>query len=305
MFKPKTSQNEYDPSMLPKNRKEAFFDVMKLNWGKMLMFGCLMLLFAFPIHMLAISEDFYSGELNKVIKGDFPIERQARAALSLLLFNLIRNAINIPLLVLFSVGLAGMARVIRQFAWGESVDFNHDFVLGIKQNAKQFAAIAFITGIIVFICDACLKFNDICILLKLQRVNSIEPKEVYDWITMIPAALCAVFLIPIAGYAQAACTCYENKLRHNLKIGRVCYFKSLWKTLLAAVCCAAVFVIQCIPNFWCHLIGRIAGSMLIPEIMLAWYLFSFGRLDEVVNKKLHPELVGKGLYKPEAVENKT
>jgi hypothetical protein len=202
------------------------------------------------------------------------------------------------------VGLAGMARVIRQYAWGENVDFNHDFVLGIKQNIKQFALIALITGIIAFICNACLQFNDICILLKLQGVESIEPNEVYDWISIIPVAICAVFFIPIIGYSLVAGTCYENKLRHNLKIGRVCYFKYLWKTLFACICCLAIFAIQMIPFFWCHLIGRIVASLLIPEIMLGWYLFAFGRLDEVVNKKLHPELVGKGIYKPEAEENK-
>lgn len=33
-FKPKPAKKEYERSMLPKNRKEVFFDVIKLNWGK-------------------------------------------------------------------------------------------------------------------------------------------------------------------------------------------------------------------------------------------------------------------------------
>lgn len=302
MFKPKTSHEEFEPSMLPKNRKELFFDVIKLHWGKFLMFGCLMLLFAFPIHAYAIAEDFYVGTIKDTLKGVESIETQAGAYMSILLFGIIRNLVNIPLLVLFSVGLAGMARVIRQYAWGENVDFNHDFVLGIKQNGKQFALIALITGVIAFICHVCMQFNDVCILLKLQGVDSIEPNDAYDWISIIPVAVCAVFFIPIAGYALVSGSCYENSLKHNLKIGRVCYFRYLWKTILACVCCLAVFVIQLIPFFWTHLIGRLVGSLLIPEIMLGWYLFAFGRLDEVVNKKLHPELVKKGLYVSENAE---
>lgn len=302
MFKPKTSKNEYEPSMLPKNRKELFFDVIKLHWGKMLMFGCLILLFSFPIHAYAIAEDFYRGEFNKVLEGSASVEQKAQGYLSIILFGIIRHLVNIPLLILLSIGLAGMARVIRQYAWGENMDFNHDFVLGIKQNGKQFALIALITGIITFICHVCLQFNDVCILLKLQGANSIEPNDAYDWISIIPVAICAVFLIPIAGYALVAVSCYENKLKHNLKIGRVCYFKYLWKTILACICCLAIFVIQLIPFFWCHLIGRIVSSILVPEIMLGWYLFSFGRFDEVVNKKLHPELVKKGLYATQSDE---
>ncbi len=285
--------------MLPKNRKEVFFDVMKLNFGKMLMFGCIMLFFAFPIHALAIAEDFYRDALNQTIAGVTEVEKIARVYLSELLFHILRSAINIPFFVLFSVGLAGMARVIRQYAWGENVDFNHDFALGVKQNIKQFVLIGLLAGIVVFILNACLQFNDICILLKLQGVKTIEPNDAYDWISIIPVALSAVFLLPIVGYAQAAGSCYENRLRDNLKIGRVCYFKSTWQTLLACICCLVIFVIQLIPVFWCHLIGRIVASILIPEIMLGWYLFAFGRLDEVVNKKLHPELVGKGMYKQE------
>lgn len=293
MFKPKTSKKEYDSSMLPKNRKEVFFDVMKLHWGKFLMFGCLMFLFAFPIHFCAMAEDFYQMQLYATLPAN-PTEEQAASVLSAIMtFNLIKNAINVGLLVLFSVGLSGMARIIRQYCWGENVDFGHDFILGIKQNGKQFALIAFIAGIIAFVCNYITQIS-----------STIVSNEIYEWIGIIPSILCAVFLIPVAGFALVASACYENKLRHNLKIGRVCYFKNLWKTLLACICCLAVFVIQLLPFFWCHLIGRIVATLLIPEIMLGWYLFALGRLDEAVNKKLHPELVGKGIYKPEAEENK-
>lgn len=285
MFRPKTSVKEYEPSMLPKNRREVFFDVLKLHWGKLLMMGCLMLLFAFPIHIYALAEDFYQMQLYATL-SQIPTEEQAAAITSAILtFNLIRNAVNILLLMVFAVGLAGLARVIRQYAWGENVDFNHDFSLGIKQNAKQFVLVAFIAGMIAFICNYIANIS-----------STIVSSEVYSWLGMIPAVLCAVILIPVAGYALVACSCYENKLRHNLKIGRVCYFRYLWRTLLACVCSLAVFVIQLLPFFWCHLIGRIVASVLIPEIMLGWYLFALGGLDETVNRKLHPELVGKGIY---------
>ncbi len=293
MFKPKTSKKEYDSSMLPKNRKEVFFDVLKLHWGKFIMLGCLTLLFALPIHLCAIAEDFCQMQLYATLPTNPTEEQSASVLSSLIMLNLIKNALNIVFLIIFSIGFSGLARVIRQYCWGENVDFNHDFLLGIKQNSKQFALIALIAGIVSFVCN-----------YLIQMSSTIVSSDIYEWLAIIPTALCAVFLIPIAGFALVACTCYENKLRHNLKIGRVCYFQNLWKTLLACICCLAIFFIQMLPFFWCHLIGRIIATLLIPEILLGWYLFALGRLDETVNKKLHPELVGKGIYKPQTEINK-
>ena len=293
MLKPKTSGTEYESWMLPKNRKEVFFDVIKLHWGKFIMFGFLMLLFAFPIHAYAIAEDFYEMQLYATLPSTPTEEQVASIVSAIMTFNFIRNAVNVLLLLLFSVGLSGMARIIRQYCCGEKVDFGQDFILGIKQNGKQFALIALIAGIVAFVCN------------YISNISStIVTNRVFEWIGIIPSILCAVFLIPITGYAIVASTCYENKLRHNFKIGRVCYFKYLWKTLLACVCCLVVFVVQMLPFFLSHLIGRLVATLLIPEIMLGWYLFAFGRLDEVVNKKIHPELVGKGIHIPETVENK-
>lgn len=293
MFKPKTAKTDYGVDSLPKNRREIYFDVLKLHFPEMLMYGGLMLLFAFPVHFVAMAGDFYQMQIYSSLPATPGEEQISSVVQSLMTFEIIRNLINIPLLVLFSVGLAGMARIIRQYSWGENVYFSRDFALGVRQNGRQFALIALIAGVIAFVCNY--------ISIAASAVTS----DVYGWLGIIPSVLCAVFLIPVAGYALVACSCYENKFSANLKIGRVCYFRYLWRTLLAVICCIAVFIVQMLPFFWCHLIGRIAASLLIPFILLGWYLFAMGRLDEAVNKKLHPELVNKGIYIPGAAVAQT
>lgn len=307
MFKNKVSENDYTPSMLPGNRRELFIDVVKHHWVRLLIYGCLILILTFPVHALAIAEDFYGMELRsrmgQIAVPEEAVETVAGIAMEELRFALLVKGIEIPLLVALAVGLAGMARVIRQYAWGENVEFAHDFVLGIRQNAGQFALFGLIAGSVRFLCSACLRFNEICTVLQLQGIRSVAPSEAYEWLQIIPAVLSVLLLLPIGSYAMVACTCYENKLRHNLKIGRVCYFRSFWGTLLALGCGMMIFLPQNLSGFssggvvLCHVLGRVLSSILLPLLMLGWYLFALGRLDEAVNKRLHPELVGKGIYK--------
>lgn len=284
MFKPKTSGSDFTAAALPHTRKEVFNDVLKQHFAKLFLIGLLVLLCLLPIHILAIAEDIYGATLLQALKNAPTEENAAKYAQSIITFNNIVSAANIPLLCLFSIPFAGTARVIRQYAWEENVDFKHDFTVGVKQNWKHFILLALFAGIIAFICN------------YIKNVASTLTAEVFSWLGIIPAVLYAIFLIPIGGYAMVSSTVYSNKLTRDLRIGLANYMKNPFKTLLAVICCLVIFVLIFIPNLYCHMVGRIIGSLFIPYITLGWFLFSFNQLDKTVNSVSHPDLIGKGTF---------
>ena len=291
MFKPKPAKKEYLPSMLPKNRKEVFFDVLKLNWGRFILYGFLVLLISLPMHASVIFGDFYSASISEALDtGKITAVQAVSMATS---SSNTLALVDILFCVIFAVGFSGLAHIMRQHAWEESVYFRHEYIKGIKQNAGSFALLGLLVGIIKF---ACTWFGN---YLMLHNGNA------FAYAGYIPAAIFAIFLAPPAAYMTVCVPIYGVKFHQNFKTALMLYFKSFFKTIFAVLICALPFVVQMIPNFYCHLIGRIVSSLATPFIMLGWFVFTYEMLDKTINPKLYPQLVGKGVYKEEPKEEKT
>lgn len=280
-FKPKTASKDFQRSMLPHNRREVFADVVKLHWGKLFLLGLLALAFSLPLHIVAVMQDFYTMQLPVETAGD---------DLGQIILQWISNSnttalIEILCLMFFAIGLAGMIRVIRQLAWEENMYFRYDFITGIKQNMTQMVLLALITGVVRFICNY---------ILNLSML--ITSGEVYSYLGIIPSVLLSVVCIPPAAYAVVCIAVYGNSFRQNIKIGFILYAHHTWKTLLAVICGLMIFIPQYIPTFYTIVIGRLVSSICIPFIMLGWVLFTFNGLDEKINPRFHPELIGKGVF---------
>lgn len=288
MFKPKPAKKEYEHSMLPKNRKEVFFDVLKLNWVRFLFYGFLVLLISLPLHVSVILADLYQAQITTSLEAGkiTAVEAVSMAASSSNTLALV----DIVFCVIFAVGFSGLAHIMRQHAWEESVYFRHEYIKGIKQNAGSFALLGLLVGIIKF---ACTWFGN---FLMLHNGNA------FAYAGYIPAAILAIFLAPPAAYMTVCIPIYGVKFHQNFKTALMLYFKSFFKTVLAVLVCAVLFVPQMIPNFYCHLIGRIVSSLATPFIMLGWFVFTYEMLDKTINPKLYPQLVGKGVYKEEPKE---
>ncbi len=287
MFKPRVAKEDLQKSQLPSTRKAQFFDIVKLNIGKLLLLSLIIFLFCLPIHILAIAEDLYQANLIASLGNKPTSEQSASVVASIMTFNLIRNAINIPLLALVAIGLGGVARILRQLCWGEGFSFFHDFFKGVKENAAQYAIIGALAGLLNLLAN------------YISNVSATATAEVYQWLGIIPAVVFILLLGPIAGFAMVSICCYSNSFFNNMRIGRVCYFRTFFRSLLALAICLLPFVANYIPNFYSHIIGRGLSTLLIPFIYLGWMLFAFTAFDQYVNPNNHPELVNKGLYTEE------
>lgn len=274
LFKPKTAKADFEASMLPSTRREVFFDVVKLHFPKLVVCGVISLLFTLPFLFTAMARDglqatLYQGSLSGDQDGE-------TALVYLTTYQNVIALVEIPCFLLLSVGLAGLARVVKRFAWEEPVRVGGDFVKGIAQNWKHYLLLGLLTGLAQFACRYAAQLS------------------AGAW-GILPALLLALALGPVAAFLTVTIAVYDLRFSGHTRYALLLYGRNAPKTLLAAGLCFLPFVPQLLPNVYCHTIGRLVSGLMIPLVMLAWFLFAFSCLDRDINREQYPELVDRGL----------
>ncbi len=281
-FKLTQASVDFNADMMPKNRKEVFFDVVKLHWREFLLYGLLVFAFTLPINLLIWFSDIRELILMQGFDSLSP-ENQMEIRAELMGLS---NAValwRIPCLLIFAVFLSGLLRVIRQFAWMENVYFKTELFDGIKQNIKQTALIMLVFGISSYITT---------LINNFAVAYSGNAEIVF---MLVPMALLLLFIIPICSYALVASVIYSGLFFSHIKVGIVLLSKNPLKTYIAYILCALPYILCLIPNLVFHLIGSIIGSFATPFILLVWMLFSLDMLDKDINPEYFPALVGRGI----------
>lgn len=149
MRTPKTAETDYTPAMLPATRREVFFDVVKLQSGKLALCGLISLGFTLPFLFSAMAQDLFQSSLyRRAAEGT--LTESAAAVYAVEYQNLFPLA-EVLCYLLLSVGLAGLSRVIKRLAWEENVSLWADFAKGVRQNGKQYALIGLLAGLAAFL----------------------------------------------------------------------------------------------------------------------------------------------------------
>lgn len=285
MKRRKTKARDYLPSMLPSSRKEIFFDVLSLHFGKFLLMGLAVLCLAMPLHLTAIAEDLYvSGVYSSL--GAATQQQQLGALYTVVAVRGLRGFLDVILLMIFALFFSGILRVVRQYAWMENVFFITDYIKGWKQNWKQTVLLALLSGIS-------------CALTMLAYNLSQLATGITIFLLVMPTGVFYLFLLPIFGYTLVAIPVYNNTFGGNLKAGFYLYIKKPLGAILAAGCAMLPFLPLLIPHVYAHLAGRLLGSLLTPMILLGWSLYAYGQFDRYINGEQLPQIVGKGLYNGE------
>lgn len=271
MFKPKVSKTEFEAAMLPSTRKEVFFDVLKLHFSKLSLCGMISLAFSLPFLFMAMARD----GLEAALYGSGA--QGAEALVQLTTYENLFALLEIPCFALLSVGLAGLSRIIKRFAWEEPVRVWEDFAKGVSQNWKQYLPLGLLAGLAVFACRY--------VIWAMGGGFKGLPLT----------AVLGLALGPVAAFMTVTAAVYDLPFLGHVKYALLLYGKNAPKTLLAAGLCLLPFAPQFLPNVYCHTIGRLLSGMLIPLVMLAWFLFAFACLDKDINPKHYPELVDRGL----------
>lgn len=271
---------DYTPQMLPQNRRQVFFDVIKLHFWDLIKLGLVLLLFSLPLHLAAIGEDMITGSIFVQVQNA-TAEQQQGGYLTVLAVKVLRAAVSTVLTPFFTVGLAGTLRVLRQYGWGENVFLATDFVKGVRQNWKQITGLQFLLGLVY------------TLSLLAQQLSYIGT-GVIVWTLHIPMAIFMLVILPVSGYAMAGIPVYSTGFMSQILAGLQMYIKNLPATLLAAFCTMAIYLPLLISNLYVHIFGRIIATLLTPIALLGWCLFCYNKQDKYINPDQHPELIGKG-----------
>ncbi len=281
----KSASEDFTPSMLPTTRKAMFFDVVKLHFGKFLLFGLGIFLFSIPIHAIALLEDANVMQITKIIEG--ATEEQALFGVRVMnRMSLIFAILKIPFLLVLGIALAGLSRVIRQYSWGENVAFVSEFIEGVKTNSPTYLILFLLGGL----------FN--AALVYCDGLAALTDDFFAQVAANLPRVAFLILVIPPSAYASVITTIYKTNFLKLFATSFILYAKTAPKTLLALGVCLLPFVMHIIPIFLSHIIGRLICSFFVPFVFLGWYLFALNGIDKYINSEQHPELCGKGLYKP-------
>ncbi len=274
-----TADSPGGPRKLPANRRGVFFDVMANHWRAFFCYGLLFLVFAIPMHALAVGEEIlvrlaYAQDLPQLQLTVHGIQRLF-AALKILGF------------LILAVPVAGFARVVRQYAWMQCVDFWPEFMQGVSENIRQTLLLALLAGLLQFAAA----FGYYTALDAQNPASAV--------FLLIPLGFLMLVGVPVGGYMAFSISMYSDSFLGHLRTGLLLFTELPGKSLVAAGCCMGVFAVQFIPYLLCMFFGRILSSLLVPVLFLGWYLFALNQADRLIHADRFPEYVGKGLAKEE------
>ena len=269
-MKLKFANQEFNSKLLPENRKELFADIFKLHHAKLFLSGLILLLFSIPLLVVLFLKDYSYVSLTDIA--------EIRS------MSLMYSALEIPAIVILSIGFSGISKVFRNYCWMDPVFFKEDFLSGIKDNKIQCIFIGLTTGILAFL------FNVI-------RIYSNS-----GWLDAIPFGFIFFGFYPVLIHAFFMNSIYTNKFNMNLKAGAFCYFKFFWRTILTS-CLLYIFLVPSLFHF-IHPLGVILKYtiivifmiFLLPIILLIVNLSEMVIFDSLINKEKFPQLYKKGLY---------
>lgn len=274
----KKASKDFERSMLPQTRQAVFWDVVKLQWRKLLGIALILLISALPLLLIAVYEDTYF--LTAYEDPEIPPESIPMLIAPLHIFCAV---LSIPGILIFFLGLSGAIRVVRQLAWEENAMVFPDFMVGIRQNWKQFLP----TGLL---------FGFGYAFAKIGWYTALSAQAEAAWLQGIALGLLIFLAAPLVACCMVVIAVYQNTFWGNLKLASYVYLKNPLKTvgsmLLAFGLSAAVWII---PHLQLHLIGSIPAIMAFTLGLLGWMLFTFHQLDKHYNAEYYPELVGKGV----------
>lgn len=247
------------------------------------LFGFLFLLLCLPMHIVSVLNRLLINNAYAEAANLAEVDKQQLAS-TIMSLNITSAVLQIPCILFLTVGIAGFVKVIRQYSWLENVYFKKDFFSGIKDNFGQMSLLGLLVAVVYVLCVYALNYA--------QVVN----KPALSILALVPVGLSIFIGIPICAYSVVCISIYKNTFGQILLTAFVCFIKKPLQTLGFLICCLAIFAVQLIPNFLVIIISKVLLSFFIPFIFLAWYLFALQKLDEVVNKKFYPSIVGKGTF---------
>ena len=272
--KNQAAKQDFTENMLPVNRRQMFFDCIKQRFDIIFKCGLILLIFILPLLIV----DYWGNLAYADLVSDTEASDVAGTAAAM---QQIISLIKIPCYVILGIGFSAISRILRQLVWAEHIFFFEHLKLGVRQNCKSFLVIFLIYGI-------------------LNAINTfVSTTFAESFFSGIPPAISLLIFIPVGIYMLSQSIIYNVTFGKSFKNGLTLYLKTapfVW------IFVALIFAFS-LTNGIGILLVKIPVHLVIilfvvPMFSIAWILYSFHVFDKYVNPENHPEIIGKGLYRP-------
>ena len=267
---------------LPTNRKEVFFDLLKHRKMTLFALACFTFMFFIPLAVDLLYFNFLENVAMANEKYDY--------LFSLIFYSML---VMLPCMVIGFIGLAGAFYSAKKIVWQEGVMLAQDFFQGIKENWKH----ALVNGAIFGILTFGLVVGSSFLLLNFQA----EP----IWCGVGIGALILFFLffgMSIALFFTQD-VYYQNSYSNTMKNSFRFLGLTNWKILVLFLLSTGALVALCAINLIILIIGLFLFAVLNSVVIILYTLIAHSAFDKYINQEHYPDMVGKGLYKVDKVDN--
>lgn len=269
------NQSQADVSRLPHNRWQVFTDRLQTHFGKFILLGLLLLLFALPLFAVRFFTDLMISSLQESFNSAQITEQQfVDTVKTIQLFSSLANVVGY---VIFGIGVMGVLRHVRKMAWSEPTSFWYDFGIGIKQN---------LGGLWCFLAIGVLNaFASVCM------------QNYTDVVAVIPFCLQVFVLFPIILHIVVQLSIYNHKTWDLITTSAFIYVKTVPLSIVFSLLFTSYGLFDLISSFAVKYLLKMAFVILLPIAMLGWFLYCCSALDKYVNRQSYPQIVDKGIWR--------
>lgn len=270
--KVKYSSSDFLVTDLPNNRKDLFFDILKNQWRNLLLISFLLFVSLLPLIIVRYSNLM---NLSKII---------AENKMELYYSRLVTyNVIRVLLYLLIGIVFSGLGRIYKKLSFNDGFFLGADLLKGMKENVKEFSILFISFGIVTLIFD-------------LSAIELAKNSAVWSYLLYI---IKYVIVVPVLAITMCLSSIYTDKLFKKIVVSFKLYFKYLPKILLALLLIGFPLLLILISSPSIQLfIPMLYTLVYLPIAYLAFVIFMNSIFDKEINEKNFPDLVGKGMYKP-------
>jgi len=267
---------------LPKNRREVFWDIVKLRSRTLFGAGLFLLACSLPLQLTAILKEMTAAAVYRDLADEILTAEDAATALITLSNQAAIFAI--PLWLLFGLGLAGVICLIKRLAWAQPIMGTHDVLIGMRENGGAYALLFLWFGLLSYLANAVSNY-----------ATMTDQSMIYGILGSLPGIVFLIFLFPMGAYALITIAIYSTRFSSHVRLGLYLYMKTPFSTFLHLLVISLSASVFWIPDFYVRTIGRFVLTILVPFLLLKWFLLASDILDKHWNPKHYPELVHRGI----------
>ena len=266
---------------LPINRKQLFKDILRNRYRVVFLAGLLVFLFMLPLIVVSLINDLalvsFFADANNYVNGALTETGQSLYRSIFINYSLFFSGC----LLILSVGVAGVARVIRQLCWGEGVQFFNSFGKGIKQNVLRFLVLTVFIDIIF-----------IAATLLFVMIDAL-------WAVIVVCAIGGLALLPIILFCFGYSVIYFNSFPKAFGNSAILTIKHYPVALLLSIVFIIPFLINLLPygrSIIKTILLCVIAVFIVPLLLLIGGLMLNSIFDKEINEKNHQEIYRKGLF---------